>query len=291
MGLFASVTAYAAPVFLIASPILTYTDQAMSMHRSGSSAGFSLDIPLIMLVASICRLFYWPGARFDTALLVQAFCNIFIQLVVLKVALDNRPGHSSKGGEAAVPFAGVRDGGGSGSGGGGFQRPFNFWRWRSDKPYWKTLLYLFITLLALELLLEPLTPIYAKYSDLVGYVGLAVEATLPLPQLYSNYRSRSCRGFRLSVLINWLLGDSMKMFWFFTGKPGAIPWPFKLCGIFQAACDALIGFQYLLYGDGDSPPAIPPQTWQPIAAATKSRAAAALPAWLPSPGGRGEKDN
>lgn len=134
MGLFASVTAYAAPVFLIASPILTYTDQAMSMHRSGSSAGFSLDIPLIMLVASICRLFYWPGARFDTALLVQAFCNIFIQLVVLKVALDNRPGHSSKGGEAAVPFAGVRDGGGSGSGGGGFQRPFNFWRWRSDKP-------------------------------------------------------------------------------------------------------------------------------------------------------------
>lgn len=74
------------------------------------------------------RLFYWPGARFDTALLVQAFCNIFIQLIVLKIALDYRPGHSSKGGEAAVPFAGVRD---VALGG---QRPFNFWQWRSDKP-------------------------------------------------------------------------------------------------------------------------------------------------------------
>lgn len=55
MGFLAAVTAYAAPVFLIASPILTYTDQAMAMYRSKSSAGFSLDIPLIMLVSSICR--------------------------------------------------------------------------------------------------------------------------------------------------------------------------------------------------------------------------------------------
>jgi len=288
MGFLTTVTAYAAPVFLIASPILTYTDQAMAMYRSKSSAGFSLDIPLIMLVSSICRLFYWPGARFDNALLIQAFCNIFIQLIVLKIALDYRPGHSHKGGEAATPFAGAQDGSWRSSSSSSFQRPLNFWRWRSDKPYWKTLLYLFITLLALELLLEPMPPIYAKYSDLVGYIGLAVEATLPLPQLYSNARSRSCKGFRLSVLINWLLGDSMKMFWFFTSKT-AIPWSFKLCGMFQAACDLFIGVQYLLYGDGESAPAIPPQAWQPIAAATKSHTAN-LPSWLPSPA-RGEKDN
>lgn len=50
-----TLTGYAAPVFLILSPILSYSDQAMSMQRLKSSAGFSLDIPLIMLVASICR--------------------------------------------------------------------------------------------------------------------------------------------------------------------------------------------------------------------------------------------
>ena len=46
---------YAAPIFLILSPILSYSDQVMSMHRNKSSAGFSLDIPLIMLVASVLK--------------------------------------------------------------------------------------------------------------------------------------------------------------------------------------------------------------------------------------------
>jgi hypothetical protein len=46
---------YMAPIFIILSPILSYSDQAFSMHRNKSSAGFSLDIPLIMLVASLLR--------------------------------------------------------------------------------------------------------------------------------------------------------------------------------------------------------------------------------------------
>lgn len=46
---------YLAPLFLIMSPLLSYTDQVLSMHRNKSSAGFSLDIPLIMLVASLLR--------------------------------------------------------------------------------------------------------------------------------------------------------------------------------------------------------------------------------------------
>jgi hypothetical protein len=70
--------------------------------------------------------FYYPGAKFDTSLLIQAFIMIVIQLVLLKVALDHRPGPSSKGGEAANPFSGAADW--------GFTRPFNFWQWRSPKP-------------------------------------------------------------------------------------------------------------------------------------------------------------
>jgi solute carrier family 66, member 2 len=46
---------FAAPVFLILSPVLSYSDQAISMHKNKSSSGFSLDIPLIMLVASLLR--------------------------------------------------------------------------------------------------------------------------------------------------------------------------------------------------------------------------------------------
>lgn len=40
---------------LITSPITSYADQIYSIHRTRSSAGFSLDIPLIMLVASILK--------------------------------------------------------------------------------------------------------------------------------------------------------------------------------------------------------------------------------------------
>lgn len=46
---------YLAPIFLILSPILSYSDQALAMRRNKSSAGFSLDIPLIMLVASLFK--------------------------------------------------------------------------------------------------------------------------------------------------------------------------------------------------------------------------------------------
>lgn len=147
-----SLAGYVAPIFLILSPVLSYSDQAMAMHRNKSSAGFSLDIPLIMLIASmfryvasessyqmrplldsgadnaLYRIFYYPGARFDTALLIQSFLMVIMQLLLLKIALDHRPGPASKGGDAAVPFAGAKE---------GFfekQRPYQFWQWRSPKP-------------------------------------------------------------------------------------------------------------------------------------------------------------
>jgi len=40
---------------LITSPLTSYSDQIYSIHKNKSSAGFSLDIPLIMLVASILK--------------------------------------------------------------------------------------------------------------------------------------------------------------------------------------------------------------------------------------------
>lgn len=121
---------------------------------------------------------------------------------------------------------------------------------RGHHRYWQFLLWLFIVLTALELALAPFRGLYASYSSLLGYIGLSVEATLPLPQIFANARSRSCKGFRVSVLASWLAGDAMKMFWFFTSVT-EIPWAFKLCGMFQAGCDAFLGVQYLMYGSGE----------------------------------------
>ncbi|KAI9690681.1 MAG: hypothetical protein M1820_009915 [Bogoriella megaspora] len=112
-------------------------------------------------------------------------------------------------------------------------------QWRSERPYWLAVLYYMIALVVLQLLFGWST----WYSLIQGYVALSVEATLPLPQVLANERAQSCKGFRLSVLINWLLGDAMKMTYFFMAE-SPIPWAFKLCGLFQSACDAYLGIQY-----------------------------------------------
>lgn len=117
--------------------------------------------------------------------------------------------------------------------------------------FWQFLLYLFIGLVVCELVLTPLPPLYALYSSLVGYLGLSIEATLPIPQILANAQTKSCKGFRLSVLVSWLAGDAMKMFWFFTATT-EIPWAFKICGMFQASCDCFLGVQYLMYGEGET---------------------------------------
>jgi hypothetical protein len=60
MGWLTTLSGFLTPAFLILSPVLSYSDQAYSMYRTRSSAGFSLDIPLIMLVASLLRLVLTP---------------------------------------------------------------------------------------------------------------------------------------------------------------------------------------------------------------------------------------
>lgn len=40
---------------LVLSPIFSYSDQIISIHKTKNLGGFSMDIPLIMLVASILK--------------------------------------------------------------------------------------------------------------------------------------------------------------------------------------------------------------------------------------------
>ena len=116
--------------------------------------------------------------------------------------------------------------------------------------YWEYLVGLTLSLLVIQTFIRPTG--VSLYTNVIGYVGLAIEAVLPLPQIASNQRAHSCKGFRLSVLVNWLLGDAMKMGFFFMSEPGKVPWAFKLCGIFQACCDVGLGAQYWFFGEGQA---------------------------------------
>ena len=114
--------------------------------------------------------------------------------------------------------------------------------------YWECLFALTLSLLVLQTFLHPTSS--SLYTQIIGYVGLAIEAILPLPQIFANQRNQSCKGFRLSVLANWLLGDAMKMGFFFVSEPGKVPWAFKMCALFQTCCDVMLGVQYWVYKDG-----------------------------------------
>ncbi|GAM83979.1 hypothetical protein ANO11243_019690 [Dothideomycetidae sp. 11243] len=226
-----------APVFLVSSPITSYTDQIYTIYRTRSSAGFSMDIPLIMLLASILKIFYWFNKQYELSLFLQAQLMIFVQLLLLYVALNNRNPVTPA---SAKPFDGI------GQDSLFSKRPYDFWQWRSAQPYWSFLAYYTASLLVLQIWFSG----SGFYTDMQGYVALGIEALLPLPQILSNQRKRSCKGFRLSVLANWLVGDAMKMSFFFMAESN-IPWAFKLCALFQAACDAYLGVQYYMFGDGE----------------------------------------
>lgn len=119
-------------------------------------------------------------------------------------------------------------------------RPLNFWQW-SDYNSYLIFLFLFILFLSLFYLLFSSC---STFIALLGYFALGLESTLPIPQLISNYRRKSLAGFRASVLLGWLGGDSFKLLYFlFKGSPAQ----FTSCAIFQLSVDLAILAQKRLY--------------------------------------------
>jgi hypothetical protein len=155
----------------------------------------------------------------------------------------------------------------------------------TDYRYWHAIMYFAAGLVFLELLLSQMPGLYAVYANTIGCIGLGVEATLPIPQILVNMRSKSSKGLRLSVLAAWIGGDTMKLFWFFTSK-SEIPWSFKISGMFQASCDFFLGFQYLLYNSPEEPAQIkehPMVEWEAPKSTTRSHSRSLTPTRRPAP--------
>ena len=54
----------------------------------------------------------------------------------------------------------------------------------------------------------------------------------------------------------------MKMGFFFLADGESVPWAFKLCGIFQFACDIYLGVQYWQFGEGPAAGALEEGRWR-----------------------------
>ncbi|EST08183.1 hypothetical protein PSEUBRA_002270 [Kalmanozyma brasiliensis GHG001] len=119
-------------------------------------------------------------------------------------------------------------------------RPLNFWQWSDYNSYLVFLLLLILLLTLLYLLLSW----SSTFISILGYLALGLESTLPIPQLISNYRRKSLAGFRSSVLVGWLGGDSFKLLYFvLRGSPVQ----FTVCAVFQLSVDLAIVAQRAMY--------------------------------------------
>jgi len=83
-----------------------------------------------------------------------------------------------------------------------------------------------------------------NYLEIIGFIGVSIEAAVPIPQAYRNYKNKSVKGFSKMVLIVWFTGDICKVCYHgFMHTPHQ----FFLCGLFQLFMDIVITSQWLYY--------------------------------------------
>lgn len=209
-------------LFLVVSPLTSYLDTILSIHRNKSSQGFSIDVCGIMLVASLLRINFWIGARFDTALLVQSLVMVVTQVFLLYECLEHR--------QLTLKNKLTS------------RRPFELWEWHKKQTYWRFLIQFVLTLSVLQYIFGS----SKTYVSILGTLALGIEATLPIPQFLSNRRKRSVEGVRLSMLASWVFGDVCKLTWFFF-RTDSVSIQFRLCAFVQTFFDSSIAVQYYMW--------------------------------------------
>ncbi|BGP55219.1 hypothetical protein JCM8202_003776 [Rhodotorula sphaerocarpa] len=214
------VLAVIAGVLMAVGPPLAYADQFVSICRKHDSRGFSIDVTGILIIANITRLVYWLGDHFQTYLLVQSVLMVIFQYGLLYVCVLYRPENWRDSLQS---------------------RPLDFWQWARFGTFLEATAILVVAHAVLFFLLHNVD----AYVQLLGFLALGLEATLPIPQVLANYRAKSTAGFRLSVLASWAIGDAVKTVYFFLTPNN--PLQFKVCGIFQLSVDVFLCFQTFWY--------------------------------------------
>lgn len=73
------------------TPLFSYGSTIISIERSKTALGFSIDICATMMIASIMRVSYYLVTPYEISLLRQSLVMIFIQLILLRTTLFYRP--------------------------------------------------------------------------------------------------------------------------------------------------------------------------------------------------------
>ncbi|KII72755.1 PQ-loop repeat-containing protein 1 [Thelohanellus kitauei] len=203
-----------ADIMMVALPPIPYMVQVSEMHRKKSSAGFSKLVCYILLISSLLKIAFWFKARYEFALFVQSVVLIITTLTVLYFCYKYSP--------STKLDAGVDR----------FQRLFT------------RLLLAYGALQLVSIFVVIFLPEDSKYVQMFGSTSGLIEAFITVPQLFHNFRRKSVKGLRFSVIMMWLCGDIFKLYYLLTARA---PYQFVYCCIFQTAVDSLIFLQVFKY--------------------------------------------
>ncbi|KAM0787502.1 hypothetical protein ACM66B_003574 [Microbotryomycetes sp. NB124-2] len=214
MGVWATLAA----IGMATGPPVAYIDQYISVVKRRSSAGFSTDTIGVLVTANLSRVVYWLAA-----LLIQSLLMISFQLALLYqcVKFGSADNISST-------------------------RPLKLWQW----PQFGTYIEYCAAVVVVHLLFFVPLHGFSVYVTALGFLALGLEATLPVPQLLTNYERKSTAGFRHSVLASWVGGDSFKLVYFIVRSS---PIAFQVCAAFQLGVDLAIVAQTVIYRHNSSP--------------------------------------
>lgn len=204
-------------IFFIFGSIVQYYGQFWDIRR-GKGEAFSPLVCLVLLSANIIRIFYWFGERFDDLYLYQSAVMVFVQIMMLEAickAKEKRPASPNVPKKRFTDF-----------------RLADFWAWDEWTSYLMCIGAFTSALCVACVLALP----YPGFFSWLGGLGLMIEATLALPQLYRNYKHGS-DGLDAFLIWTWVVGDIAK-----TALAVALQTPaaFVISGLFQVVTDVLI---------------------------------------------------
>jgi len=116
-----------------------------------------------------------------------------------------------------------------------------FWRWGDFTMYMQAIGFVWGVLMVLTYFLGK-NPVYV---EAIGYASVLIEAGLGLPQLISNFKSKSTAGLSIGLIMSWFFGDSSKIFYYIQKNQ---PLQFTVCGALQLVSDIVILGQIYVYG-------------------------------------------
>jgi hypothetical protein len=187
-----------------------------------SSTGFSRNISLILITSCVLRVFFWFGKFFHWTLLAQSILLITTQILVIETAIKYS---KSKDSQVAITN-----------------------NYNLDRTLYY-LAFLVIFILFLEIISVFFTFQNIIYVESLGTISSSMEAFLPIPQIYENFKRKSTNNLSNVLIGCWILGDTMKTFYYYVSQA---PIQLLVSGLVQIVLDIIVILQICIYRGNDS---------------------------------------